>query len=55
MLSKNQIKEIQLLHLKKHRDNKKLFIVEGEKSVVEVLNYTPKFWFCFFATKDHSN
>jgi len=52
MLSKNQIKEIQLLHLKKHRDNKKLFIVEGEKSVVEVLNYTPKIIFKILATSD---
>jgi TrmH family RNA methyltransferase len=37
MLSKNQIKEIQSLHLKKQRDNQKLFIVEGVKSVSEVL------------------
>ncbi|MBA3682003.1 MAG: RNA methyltransferase [Bacteroidetes bacterium] len=42
MLSKNQIKEIQSLHLKKQRDNQKLFFVEGVKSVVEVLTHKPQ-------------
>lgn len=38
MLSKNQIKEIQSLQLKKIRDTKKLFIAEGVKTVSEILN-----------------
>lgn len=37
MLSKNQIKELQALHLKKFRDEKRLFIAEGVKSVSEML------------------
>ncbi len=38
MLSKNQIKNITSLHLKKQREQKKLFIAEGEKLVDELLN-----------------
>lgn len=38
MLSKNQIKNITSLHLKKQRELKKLFIAEGEKLVDELLN-----------------
>jgi len=52
MLSKNQIKEIQSLHLKKHRDNQKLFIVEGVKSVLEVLAQKPDIVSQAFATKE---
>jgi RNA methyltransferase, TrmH family len=37
MLSKNQIKEIQSLHLKKYRDARKLFIAEGIKTVTELI------------------
>lgn len=37
MISKNQIKYIQALHLKKNRDSQGLFIVEGIKSVSEFL------------------
>lgn len=37
MLSKNQIKNIVALHSKKNREEEKLFIVEGEKLVSEVL------------------
>ncbi|MCC6370263.1 MAG: RNA methyltransferase [Bacteroidia bacterium] len=37
MLSKNQIKEIQSLHTKKFRDQHQQFIIEGIKSVMEVL------------------
>jgi TrmH family RNA methyltransferase len=37
MLSKNQIRELQSLRLKKFRDARKLFIAEGIKSVTEVL------------------
>ena len=52
MLSKNQIKEIQSLHLKKHRDNQRLFIVEGVKSVTEVLLNKASIFSKIFATKD---
>ncbi len=38
MLSKNQIKSIQALHLKKHREEQQLFIVEGKKIIKEVLS-----------------
>jgi TrmH family RNA methyltransferase len=42
MLSKNQIKEIQSLQLKKCRDAKKLFVAEGVKMVSEILKHAPK-------------
>jgi TrmH family RNA methyltransferase len=38
MLSKNQIKEIQSLQLKKFRKTKQLFIVEGLKAVAELIH-----------------
>lgn len=37
MLSKNQIKQIQSLQLKKFRDAENLFIAEGVKTVLEIL------------------
>ncbi len=37
MLSKNEIKEIKALGQKKFRDERKLFVVEGEKLVAEAL------------------
>jgi len=37
MLSKAQIKEIRLLGMKKHRDEKQLFIAEGNKLVADML------------------
>ena len=40
MLSKNQLKNITSLHLKKFREEKKLFIVEGEKLVDELIKST---------------
>lgn len=52
MLSKNQIKEIQSLHLKKQRDDQKLFIVEGVKSVIEVLTHKPQLVSKVYANKD---
>ncbi len=52
MLSKNQIKEIQSLHLKKQRDNQKLFFVEGVKSVVEVLTHKPQIVSKVYANKE---
>lgn len=36
-ISKNKIKQISLLHQKKHREEQALFIVEGEKTVAELL------------------
>jgi len=42
MLSKNQIKNITALHLKKHREHEKLFIVEGEKLTLELLHSSYK-------------
>ena len=41
MLSKNQIAEIQRLHLKKQRAQQQLFIVEGIKSVLETIELVP--------------
>lgn len=52
MLSKNQIKEIQSLHLKKQRDKKKLFIAEGIKSVSELLQHAPSIVKELFAIPD---
>ncbi len=37
MISKNKIKELKKLHIKKHRNLSKYFIVEGEKIVNELL------------------
>lgn len=37
MISKNQIKQIQALHQKKHRESENLFIVEGIKTVTEFI------------------
>lgn len=52
MLSKNQIKEIQALHLKKNRDRNKLFIVEGVKTVQELINTLPHLINTVFGVKD---
>src|SRR5688572_16208805 len=41
MLSKNQIRNIQNLHLKKFRDAEKKFIAEGVKTVLEIVNQEP--------------
>ncbi len=41
MLSKNQIKDLQALQLKKNRDQKSLFIAEGIKTVTEIINKRP--------------
>src|ERR1051325_8052946 len=37
MLSRSQLKEIRLLHQKKYREEKKLFIAEGRKVVSELI------------------
>ncbi len=41
MLSKKEVKDIQSLALKKHRDETKLFIAEGPKIVEELINLHP--------------
>jgi RNA methyltransferase, TrmH family len=41
MLSKNQIRELQSLQLKKQREQKKLFIAEGIKTVKEIIDQRP--------------
>lgn len=38
MISKSKISKIRLLHQKKHREEAQLFLVEGTKSVMEVVN-----------------
>lgn len=52
MLSKNQIKEIQQLHLKKNRDTKKLFLAEGVKTVMELINSNSRKIKSLFATNN---
>ena len=52
MLSKNQIKEIQSLQLKKFRETKKQFIAEGVKTVLEILEHAPVLLEEIFATRD---
>jgi TrmH family RNA methyltransferase len=42
MLGKSQLKEIQSLQQKKFRDQKKRFIVEGIKSVIELIKMHPR-------------
>jgi TrmH family RNA methyltransferase len=52
MISKNQIKEIQSLHLKKQRDEKRLFIVEGLKNIIEIVTRKPECIFEILATDE---
>ena len=52
MLSKNQIKEIQSLQLKKFRETKKQFIAEGIKTVLEILEHAPILLEEIFATRE---
>jgi len=52
MLSKNQIKEIQSLQLKKFRESKQRFVVEGIKTVTEVIENAPVMLEELFATRD---
>ena len=52
MLSKNQIKEIQSLQLKKFRDAQHLFIAEGIKTVLELIAHKPELIKEVFATRD---
>lgn len=52
MLSKNQIKEIQSLQIKKFREAKKLFIAEGIKTVSEIIHDSPIILKEVYATHD---
>jgi TrmH family RNA methyltransferase len=52
MLSKNQIKEIQSLQLKKFRGLKRLFIAEGIKTVTEIMEQSPALIQELFATAE---
>lgn len=52
MISKNQIREIQSLQQKKFRDQKKLFIAEGIKTVLEIISTRPQLIQSICATKE---
>lgn len=52
MLSKNQIKEIQSLQLKKFRDARQLFVAEGIKTVTEIIQTRPGLVHQLFATAE---
>jgi TrmH family RNA methyltransferase len=52
MLSKNQIKEIQSLQIKKFRDARHLFLAEGIKTVSEIMLSQPALIQEIFATHD---
>jgi TrmH family RNA methyltransferase len=52
MLSKNRIKEIQSLQIKKFRDAKRLFLAEGVKTVLELVDQAPDALEEVFATSD---
>lgn len=54
MLSKNQIKFINSLKIKKFRTQEQLFLVEGKKAVEELLNSTIKLH-QMYATKEYHN
>ena len=55
MLTKNHYKLIQSLKQKKHRQNKKLFIAEGNKVVHEFLNSKYELEYIFSTSKKYSN
>ena len=53
MISKNQIKQVKALHLKKFRDEEKLFIAEGIKVVNEIINTNPEIIHDLFVTESY--
>jgi TrmH family RNA methyltransferase len=53
MISKNQIKQVKSLHLKKFRDEEKLFIAEGIKVVNEIINTNPEIIHQLFVTESY--
>ncbi len=52
MLSKNRIKLIKSLHLKKFRDESNLFLVEGEKMALELIRLKKEYIEQIYATKE---
>lgn len=50
VISKNKIKWIRSLRLKKNRDAEQLFVVEGAKMVQEIIDQFPKYIECVVAT-----
>ncbi len=53
MISKNQIKQVKALHLKKFRDEEKLFIAEGIKVVNEIIYTNPEIIHQLFVTESY--
>jgi TrmH family RNA methyltransferase len=53
MISKNQIKQVKALHLKKFRDEEKLFIAEGIKVVNEIITTNPDIIHQLFVTESY--
>lgn len=53
MISKNQIKQVKSLHLKKFRDEEKLFIAEGIKVINEIINTNPEIIHQLFVTESY--
>lgn len=53
MISKNQIKQVKALHLKKFRDEEKLFIAEGIKVVNEIISTNPEIIHQLFVTETY--
>src|ERR1041384_6860398 len=53
MISKNQIKHIKALHLKKFRDEQECFIAEGKKLVDEIVLHRAELVNEIFATSDY--
>jgi TrmH family RNA methyltransferase len=53
MISKNQIKHIKALHLKKFRDEQECFIAEGVKVVDEIVLHRPELINEVFATSEY--
>ncbi len=51
-LSKNKIKTIRALAMKKFRDKEGLFVVEGEKTVNEIIRLYPQLIDCIVTTSD---
>ncbi|HWY10946.1 MAG TPA: RNA methyltransferase [Bacteroidia bacterium] len=53
MISKNQIKQVKALHLKKYRDENGLFIAEGIKIINEIVVTKPKLIDQLFVTESY--
>ncbi|MGZ3884444.1 MAG: TrmH family RNA methyltransferase [Bacteroidia bacterium] len=53
MISKNQIKDVKALHLKKFRDEQECFIAEGVKGVDEIILYRSSIIKELFCTRDY--